>query len=125
MRLPWAIRFLFNYLAGEFVEERPAITAGPRSKGVGLAFRADAKAEGQCVRIGGWECLGGGYPTRRGQMVRSGPHEDERPLGLRAGRTIPDHSVAGALRDIGLCHDLWRRMACRVGRGSTASGLDR
>ena len=26
---------------------------------VGLAFRADAKAEGQHVVVGGWECFGG------------------------------------------------------------------
>ncbi len=29
---------------------------------IGLAFRADAKAEGQIVRVGGWECLGNTRP---------------------------------------------------------------
>ena len=32
------------------------VTAG--GKDVGLAFMADAKAEGQLVRVGGWECIG-------------------------------------------------------------------
>ena len=33
------------------------------SEDLGLAFRADAKAEGQLVRIGGWECVGARRPA--------------------------------------------------------------
>jgi hypothetical protein len=36
----------------------------PRGADLGVAFRADAKAEGQLVRIGAWECLGGTPPHR-------------------------------------------------------------
>ena len=36
----------------------------PITKDVGLAFRADAKAEGQLVRLGGWECVEGTPPSR-------------------------------------------------------------
>lgn len=31
----------------------------PVSNDIGMAFRADAKAEGQEVAVAGWECLGG------------------------------------------------------------------
>ena len=30
---------------------------------LGIAFRADAKAEGQLVVVGGWECIGGRRPA--------------------------------------------------------------
>ena len=63
VRVPWAIRFLFHFLAEEFSEDRRAITVRPRSEDVGMAFRADAKAEGQLACVGGWECLGGVGPS--------------------------------------------------------------
>jgi hypothetical protein len=34
-------------------------TIRPTIANLGIAFRADAKAEGQVVRVGGWECSGG------------------------------------------------------------------
>ena len=36
----------------------------PITADLGMAFRADAKAEGQLVRLGGWECIGGTQPSR-------------------------------------------------------------
>ena len=62
-QLPWSITFILRLLETEMrgegrVEEIRLVT-----KDLGVAFRADAKAEGQCVRIGGWECLGGTRPA--------------------------------------------------------------
>ena len=45
-------------MSGEGRVEQIRVT----TEDLGIAFRADAKAEGQEVRIGGWECLGGASP---------------------------------------------------------------
>jgi len=52
------LRFLATELAGGGrVEQLRLVTAD-----LGVVFRADAKAEGQEVVVGGWECLGGTTP---------------------------------------------------------------
>jgi hypothetical protein len=56
-RLPWSVCFLLSYLATDLGEEGRARTVKPRGLDLGVAFRADAKAEGQLVCVGGWECL--------------------------------------------------------------------
>ena len=56
--LPWSIRFLISFLAEQFGEEYRAMVMRPRGVNLGVAFRADAKAEGQNMVIGGWECVG-------------------------------------------------------------------
>lgn len=62
--LPWSISFLFRFIAAQFGEEFRTSIVRPRGKDVGVAFRADAKAEGQLVVLGGWECIGGIPPSR-------------------------------------------------------------
>ena len=56
--------FIFQYLIDEFSEHRRAVEVRPVAKDMGMAFRADAKAEGQLVCVGGWECLGGTPPAQ-------------------------------------------------------------
>ena len=53
------MKFLETEFLGEGRIEQIRLT----SQDLGIALRADAKAEGQCVRIGGWECLGGVRPA--------------------------------------------------------------
>ena len=62
--LPWSICFLFRFIAAQFGEELRTSVVKPRGQDLGVAFRADAKAEGQLVVLGGWECLGGIPPAR-------------------------------------------------------------
>ena len=62
--LPWSVRFLFAYLREQFSNEKRAVTIRPISEDLGPAFRGDAKAEGQVVVVGGWECLGGCPPAQ-------------------------------------------------------------
>jgi len=64
MRIPWSIAFLLSYIGNSLEKEGRATWVRPRGLEVGPAFRADAKAEGQVVAIGGWECLGGCTPGR-------------------------------------------------------------
>ena len=59
MKIPWSIAFILTYYAKEFDGDGRMSKVRPLENYIGEAFRADAKAEGQCVVIGGWECLGG------------------------------------------------------------------
>ncbi len=52
VRLPWSIAFIFKFLAAELVGEGRVSRVRQVASDLGVAFRADAKAEGQCVRRG-------------------------------------------------------------------------
>ena len=56
------MRFLFTLLRDSFSEDRRVVHVPPAIPSLGEAFRADAKAEGQTIVIGGWETLGGCRP---------------------------------------------------------------
>ena len=62
MRLPWSMAFLFKVLGDGLDGDGRYIEMPLEVLNLGEAFRADAKAEGQTVVVGGWECLGGGRP---------------------------------------------------------------
>ena len=64
MTLPWSVAFVLRYIAEELRTERRCMKVRPRMPSLGPVFRADAKAAGQTVRIGGWECRGGTPPAR-------------------------------------------------------------
>jgi hypothetical protein len=61
-QVPWSVAFLFEFLSLELEGEGRVQPIRPIANDLGLAFRADAKAEGQLVRVGGWECMGGTVP---------------------------------------------------------------
>ena len=63
MQLPWSVTFILKFLEDELSGEGRVEEVRPTVEDLGVAFRADAKAEGQCVRIGGWECLRGTRPA--------------------------------------------------------------
>ena len=63
MQVPWSIAFIFEFLASELRGEGRVSQVRMVAADLGIAFRADAKAEGQCVRLGGWECLGNTLPA--------------------------------------------------------------
>ena len=60
--VPWSVAFLLSYLASELRTSRRCTMVRPRQLSLGTVFRADAKAEGQSVVIGGWECREGTPP---------------------------------------------------------------
>ena len=60
--LSWAVSFLLRFLSRELEGDGRVEQVRAVGKDLGIAFRADAKAEGQEVRIGGWECFGGTLP---------------------------------------------------------------
>ena len=62
--LPWSLAFLLWYIASELNTERRCMDVRPRQPSQGPWFRAVAKAEGQSVAIGGWECRGGTTATK-------------------------------------------------------------
>ena len=59
VQLPWSVSFLLSFLSRELDNEGRVDQVCEIARDMGVAFRADAKAEGQTVRIGGWECKGG------------------------------------------------------------------
>ena len=63
-RIPWSVSFLFTFLCAELRGQGRVDTVRPLTTDEGIAFRADAKAEGQNVVVGGWECRGGVRPER-------------------------------------------------------------
>ena len=56
--------FILEYIVKELEEGYRMAEVRPRGESLGPVFRADAKAEGQEVVVGGWECRGG-TPARR------------------------------------------------------------
>jgi hypothetical protein len=54
---------LFVYLAGKIEGDGRPTVVWPIGHSLGTAFHADAKAEGQEVVVGGWECLGETPPS--------------------------------------------------------------
>ena len=63
MRLPWSMLFLMEFVASELEGGGRMEKIRPVALDLGIAFRADAKAEGQLIRVGGWECIGGRRPA--------------------------------------------------------------
>ena len=55
--------FILEFLSRELESGGRVMEIQPVAQDLGLAFRADAKAEGQHVCVGGWECLGGCRPA--------------------------------------------------------------
>ena len=111
MRLPWSVLFLLEFLARE-------LEGGGRMEKVlhvdvdlGIAFRADAKAEGQLVVVGGWECIGGRRPADAlwfsVQLTRKSA-----PWAFSKGepfRTIAALELFGTLLCVVLFGDKWPR----------------
>ena len=62
MTLPRSMAFLFKVIRDSLGGDGRYIEMPLETVSLGEAFRADAKAEGQTVVVGGWECLGGGRP---------------------------------------------------------------
>ena len=60
--LPWSVSFLMTYIAGEIEGDGRTVEVLPRGLDIGTVFRADAKAQGQFVSIGGWESRDGRSP---------------------------------------------------------------
>jgi hypothetical protein len=62
LQLPWSVVFLMKFIAGQLEGEGRTAEVLPRGPDPGTVFRADAKAEGQLVVVGGWESIGGRAP---------------------------------------------------------------
>jgi hypothetical protein len=63
VQLPWSVTFVLEYLAAELQGGGSVEPVRATQADLGLAFRADAKAEGQTVRVGGWECIHNTLPA--------------------------------------------------------------
>ena len=61
--LPWSVSFILSYVRSELEDGRRTTVVRPREIFLGPVFRADAKAEGQVVVLGGWECRNGCHPS--------------------------------------------------------------
>ena len=57
-RVPVAIRLVIKWIA-KLVLEKPMVTMRAIRTSAGEVFRADAKAEGDTIVVGGWEVIGG------------------------------------------------------------------
>ena len=64
IQLPWSVAFILSFIASELRSGGRTTLVRPRSLHLGPVFRADAKAEGQQVVLGGWECRDGCPPSR-------------------------------------------------------------
>lgn len=122
--LPWALLFIFRVLLREFTEERRAVIVKPILQDIGLAFRADAKAEGQDVAIGGWECIGGrGAEAARWFSVRL--TRKNAPWAYSRGepyRTIAALELYATLMCVAVFGDAWR--GAQVGRMAVSGVTD-
>ena len=61
--LPWSVCFLLSFLSSELENEGRVDRVRAIVADEGIAFKADAKAEGQLVVVGGWECRHGARPA--------------------------------------------------------------
>ena len=64
VRLPWSVLFIFRVIYDMLGNGGRYIEIVEHGEDLGEAFRADAKAEGQSVVVGGWESRGGVQPRR-------------------------------------------------------------
>ena len=60
--IPWSMAFILGTVSKMLEGEGRYIQMPVSVRALGEAFRADAKAQGQTVILGGWECLGGARP---------------------------------------------------------------
>ena len=78
MELPWSVLFLLAYIAEQLRGGYRVQKVRPHAIDLGPLFRADAKAEGQEVSIGGLECIGGAIPRKQYglgfQLAGRAPH---------------------------------------------------
>ena len=121
--LPWSVLFLLSFLAKELEGEGRTTKIHRIRADLGLAFRADAKAEGHIVRVGGWECVGGAQ-VGGGTLVRGGPRQEERAMGIRTGRALSDDCLPGDVCDPAVRGGLRRGMALGGGGGFSPGGSD-
>ena len=63
MDIPWSMAFILNLLKTALKGPGRTIELKARTANLGCAFRADAKAQGQTVAVGGWETLNGVRPS--------------------------------------------------------------
>ena len=61
--VPWSVSFILCFLSTELKRGGRTTAVRPRQVHLGPVFRADAKAEGQVVVLGGWECRDGCHPS--------------------------------------------------------------
>lgn len=109
MKVPWSVRFLFRYIADQLEGEGRVSRIRPIIKDMGPAFRADAKAEGQSVVIGGWECLGG-RPSARSRWFAVELNRRNAPWAFARGepfRTIAALELFATLTCIVTFGDEW------------------
>ena len=120
--LPWSVRFILTYIKGEFMGENRTMQIYPMSVDFGPAFRADAKAEGQSVVIGGWDCAGG-RPAAQARWFSIELDRRSAPWAFARGepfRTIAALELYASLMCIVVFADAWPEHARG---GMTLSGI--
>ena len=111
--LPWSIRFLFCYIIREIENGGAMQKVIAVRRDLGEAFRSDAKAEGQEVTIGGWECADGRGPSRA-RWFHAKLTKDTAPWAFSRGepfRAIAALELYGTLVAIMAFADGWPREA--------------
>ena len=63
LMVPWSVAFLLRFLAGQLGGAGRVCEIRAVGADLGEAFRSDAKAEGDTVVVGGWECIRGARPA--------------------------------------------------------------
>jgi hypothetical protein len=109
-RLPWSVCFLLSYLATDLGEEGRARTVKPRGLDLGVAFRADAKAEGQLVCVWGLG-MSAQLPSEEGKVVFCAVIAVFGSVGVQPRRAFQVHSSFGTLRDPALADGLLAGLA--------------
>jgi len=111
VKVPWSVAFIFQFLADELMSEGRVATVRPTSHDLGVAFRADAKAEGQTVCLGGWECLGD-VPPSRARWFSVELNKENAPWAFSRGepfRVIAALELYATLLSVVLFGDAWPR----------------
>ena len=107
--LPWSVCFLLDLLIQRFRGDRRVVEIFPVVHSLGTAFRADAKAEGNEVCVGGWECIGG-TPTGSARWFSLKLSRTSAPWAFARGepfRAIASLELFGSLLCVMLFGDAW------------------
>ena len=121
MLVPWSVAFLLRFLAEQLGGAGRVCEIRWCGADLGEAFRSDAKAEGDTVVVGGWECVRGTRPAEA-RWFSVGLTRATAPwaFGACPGGAVQDDRRARALRDVVVCRGFLGGLAGLGGRAGEA-----
>lgn len=107
--LPWSVAFVMHHLATQFSDENRTTETTETPIDMRAAFKADTKAEGQDVIVGGWECVVV-TPTHRARWFSALLTRQSASWAWSRGGALSDHLGARLVRQLVVRSRLWGRL---------------